>query len=144
MKRIHTDYIKQIFEKLDNISRMLDSFYSTLSAFTPNEHKDKMTIAEKIDRVKHAIDSDMKSSPESKLQHYVDRGYIPFQLACVFKDICKSDVELHRGASEGFKPLAVLALVDYMTRNYEITPEQRSQLSMAATKADIQIVKMMM
>lgn len=62
----------------------------------------------------------------------------------MFKDICKSDVELHRGASEGFKPLAVLALVDYMTRNYEITPEQRSQLSMAAANADIQIVKMMM
>ena len=67
MKRIHTDYIRQIFEKLDNISRMLDSFYSTLSAFTPNEYKGNMTIEEKIDRVKHAIDSDMKSSPESKL-----------------------------------------------------------------------------
>ena len=68
MKRVHTDYIKQIFEKLANISRILDNFYSTLSAFTLNEHKDKMTIEEKIDRVKHAIDSDMKnSSPESKL-----------------------------------------------------------------------------
>lgn len=68
MKRVHTDYIRQIFEKLDNISRMLDSFYSTLSAFTPNEYTCKMTIEEKIDRVKHAIDSDMKkSSPESKL-----------------------------------------------------------------------------
>lgn len=68
MERTHTDYIKQIFEKLDNINNILDSFYSTLSAFTPNEYKDKMTIEEKIDRVKHAIDSDMKkSSPESKL-----------------------------------------------------------------------------
>ena len=61
----------------------------------------------------------------------------------MFKDICKSDVKLHRGISEGFKPLAVLALVDYMTQNYDISPAQRSQLSMAATKADIQIVKMM-
>lgn len=68
MKIIHTDYIKLIFDKLDNINRILDNFYSTLSAFTLNEHKDKMTIEEKIDRVKHAIDSDMKkSSPESKL-----------------------------------------------------------------------------
>ena len=68
MERIHTDYIKLIFDKLDNINRILDNFYSTLSAFTLNEHKDKMTIEEKIDRVKHAIDSDMKkSSPESKL-----------------------------------------------------------------------------
>ena len=68
MKRIHTNYIKQIFKKLDNINRILDNFYSTLSAFTLNEHKDKMTIEEKIDRVKHAIDSDMKkSSHESKL-----------------------------------------------------------------------------
>lgn len=68
MKRVHTDYIRQIFEKLDNISKLLDHFFSTLSAFTPNEHKDMMTIEEKIDRVKHAIDSDMKkSSPESKL-----------------------------------------------------------------------------
>ena len=68
MKRIHTDYIKLIFDKLDNINRILDNFYSTLSAFTLNEHNDKMTIEEKIDRVKHAIDSDMKkSSPESKL-----------------------------------------------------------------------------
>ena len=68
MKRIHTDYIKLIFDKLDNINRILDSFYSTLSAFTPNEYKDKMTIEEKIDRVKHAIDLDRKkSSPESKL-----------------------------------------------------------------------------
>lgn len=65
-------------------------------------------------------------------------------LACVFKDICKSDVKLHRGISEGFRPLAVRALVDYMTRNYEITPEQRSKLSMAADEADLQIVKMMM
>ena len=68
MKRIHRDYIKLIFDKLDNINRILDNFYSTLSAFTLNEHKDKMTIEEKIDKVKHAIDSDMKkSSPESKL-----------------------------------------------------------------------------
>ena len=68
MKRIHTDYIKLIFDKLDNINRILDNFYSTLSAFTLNEHKDKMTIEEKIDRVNHVIDSDMKkSSPESKL-----------------------------------------------------------------------------
>ena len=68
MKRVHTDYIRQIFEKLDTISRMLDSFYVTLSAFTLHEHKGKMPIEEKIDRVKHAIDSDMKkSSPESKL-----------------------------------------------------------------------------
>lgn len=68
MERIHTDYIKQIFEKLDNINHILDSFYSTLSAFTPNEYTGMMTIEEKIDRVKHAIDSDMKkSSPESKL-----------------------------------------------------------------------------
>ena len=58
-------------------------------------------------------------------------------LAYVFKDICKSDVKLHRGISEGFKPLAVRALVDYMTRNYEITPEQFSQLRMAANEADI-------
>ena len=68
MKIIHTNYIKQIFEKLDTINRILDSFYSTLSAFALNEHKDKMTIEEKMDRVKHAIDSDMKkSSPESTL-----------------------------------------------------------------------------
>lgn len=68
MERTHTDYIKQIFEKLDNINHILDNFYSTLSAFTPNEYKDTMKIEEKIDRVKHAIDSDMKkSSPESKL-----------------------------------------------------------------------------
>ena len=51
MKIIHTNYIKQIFEKLDTINRILDSFYSTLSAFALNEHRDKMTIEEKIDRV---------------------------------------------------------------------------------------------
>lgn len=61
----------------------------------------------------------------------------------MFKDICKSDVELHRGISEGFKPLAVRALVDYMARNYDISPAQRSQLNMAADEADLQIVKMM-
>lgn len=55
----------------------------------------------------------------------------------MFKDICKSDVKLHRGISEGFRPLAVRALVDYMARNYEITPEQRSTLSMASNEADI-------
>ena len=64
-------------------------------------------------------------------------------LAYVFKDICKSDVTLNHGASDGFRPLAVRALVDYMARNYEITPEQRSKLSMASNEADIQIVKMM-
>ena len=64
-------------------------------------------------------------------------------LAYVFKDICKSDVKLNHGASDGFKPLAVRALVDYMARNYDITPAQFSQLSMAANEADIQIVKMM-
>ena len=64
-------------------------------------------------------------------------------LAYVFKDICTSDVKLHHGISEGFRPLAVRALVDYMARNYEITPEQRSKLNMAANEADIQIVKMM-
>lgn len=55
----------------------------------------------------------------------------------MFKDICKSDVKLSHGASDGFKPLAVRALVDYMERNYEITPEQRSKLNMAANEADI-------
>lgn len=55
----------------------------------------------------------------------------------MFKDICKSDVELHYAKSGSFKPLAVRALVDYMARNYEITPEQRSKLSMAANEADI-------
>ena len=55
----------------------------------------------------------------------------------MFKDICKSDVKLNHGASEGFNPLAVRALVDYMTRNYEITPEQFSQLSIASNEADI-------
>ena len=64
-------------------------------------------------------------------------------LAYVFKDICKSDVKLNHGASDGFKPLAVRALVDYMVRNYDITPAQFSQLRMAANEADIQIVKMM-
>ena len=58
-------------------------------------------------------------------------------LAYVFKDICKSDVKLHHGTSECFNPLAVRALVDYMTRNYEITPEQFSQLSIASNEADI-------
>lgn len=43
MERTHTDYIKQIFEKIDNINRILDNFYSTLSAFTPNESTDKQT-----------------------------------------------------------------------------------------------------
>ena len=64
-------------------------------------------------------------------------------LAYVFKDICKSDVELHSVKSEGFKPLAVRALVDYMARNYDITPAQYSKLSMAANEADLQIVKLM-
>ena len=61
----------------------------------------------------------------------------------MFKDICKSDVELHYAKPGSFKPLAVRALVDYMARNYEITPEQHSKLSMAANEADLQIVKMM-
>ena len=53
MKRVHTDYIRQIFEKLDNISKLLDHFFSTLSAFTLNEHKDKMTIEDRQSQACH-------------------------------------------------------------------------------------------
>ena len=104
MKRIHRDYTKLIFDKLDNINRILDNinhildnFYSTLSAFILNEHKDK-----------HAIDVEMLKHPAFRKNILKKRDVIYRQFGEIvdskFKTVDKFKLFLKR-----FKVLAARA-----------------------------------